>query len=75
MRDIETTDIVLAAYLKLCGCALSSIEMDDKKKGIFCFTNVDEKVLIDYDLGQAQVEPIAFNNIIRTLTRATRRLM
>lgn len=71
----KTSDIVLAAFLRLNGCEIARIEKDGYR-GTFVFdnqtTNVEEFVH-QYDLGKARVEPIAFNNMIRTLTTAVRR--
>jgi hypothetical protein len=72
-RNIETSDIVLAATLKVMGQKLDKIEKQGNR-GIFCFTDVDESLLTQFDLGQALVDPVAFNNAIKALTTATRRI-
>lgn len=72
--NIETTDIVLAATLKLCGYKLDRIEKDGKR-GIFCFSNVDSSVVDKFNLGQAEVEPVSFNNAIKALTTAVKRVL
>ncbi len=71
-RHIETSDIVLAASLKVKGYKLDRIEKQGNR-GVFCFADVDESVLTEFDLGKALVEPISFNNAIKALTTATRR--
>lgn len=73
-RHIETSDIVLAASLKVNGFKLDKIEKHGSK-GVFCFADVDETVLSEFDLGTSLVEPIAFNNAIKALTTATRRII
>lgn len=73
-RHIETSDIVLAATLKVKGYKLDKIEKQGNR-GIFCFSDVDDEVLIDYDLGKCLVEPFSFNNAIKALTTATRRIV
>lgn len=73
MRNIETSDIVLAATLKVKGQKLDRIEKQGNR-GIFCFSDVDEKLLREFDLGHSSVEPVAFNNAIKALTTATRRI-
>ena len=73
MTEITTTDIVLAAYLKTMWCTLADIEVTGNK-GEFYFTNVDDKILSDYNRGQARVEPVTFNNAIRQLTSAVNRI-
>ena len=72
-RNIETSDIVLAATLKVKGQKLDKIDKQGNR-GIFCFSDVDETMLQDFDLGNSKVEPIAFNNAIKALTTATRRI-
>lgn len=71
-KQIETSDIVLAATLKVNGQKLDRIEKQGNR-GIFCFLDVDENLLNEFDLGHALVEPVAFNNAIKALTTATRR--
>lgn len=73
-KKIETQDIVLAAALKVLGYRMDTIEKIGNK-GIFFFNEVDEAVLIDYDLGNIRVEPVSFNSAIKALTTASRRTM
>jgi len=73
IRDCETSDIVLAATLKVAGQKLDRIDKQGNR-GIFCFSDVDEATLKQFDLGQSLVEPVAFNNAIKALTTATRRI-
>ncbi len=72
-RHIETSDIVLAATLKVMGQKLDRIDKQGNR-GIFCFSDVDEDLLLSFDLGKSLVEPVAFNNAIKALTTATRRI-
>lgn len=72
-RAIETSDIVLAAALKVKGYRLERIEKQGNR-GIFCFVDVDMSTLSEFDLGECQVEPVSFNNAIKALTTATRRI-
>jgi hypothetical protein len=72
-QNLETSDIVLAATLKVMGQKLDRIEKQGNR-GIFCFLDVDETMLSEFDLGHALVEPVAFNNAIKALTTATRRI-
>lgn len=74
MRNIETSDIVLAATLRVKGFKLDRIEKQGSR-GVFCFSDVDSQVMKEFDLGQATVDPIAFNNAIKALTTATRRII
>lgn len=73
-QTISTSDIVLAATLKVKGFILNRIEKNGNK-GIFIFDDVEVTVIEDYDLGKCLVEPIAFNNAIKALTTATRRIV
>lgn len=72
-KNIQTSDIVLAASLKTKGFRLDRIEKEGNR-GIFCFTDVDSSVLTEFDLGQLSVEPVSFNNAVKALTTATRRI-
>lgn len=73
-KTIETQDIVLAATLKVLGYRLDTIQKIGNK-GIFFFTEVDETVVNDYDLGNLKVEPVSFNSAIKALTTASRRTL
>jgi hypothetical protein len=44
------------------------------QKGTFVFTNVTTEQINSYDLGNARVEPVAFNNTIKQLTTSVRRM-
>lgn len=72
-RHVETPDIVLAAALKVKGYRLDRIDKQGNR-GIFCFADVDANTLAEFDLGKCLVEPISFNNAIKALTTATRRI-
>lgn len=69
----NTSDIVLAAYLRLVGCPLTQI-LKQGQKGTFVFDDVTNELLREYDLGNASVEPVAFNNAIKSLTTSVRRI-
>ncbi len=73
MESFRTTDIVLAAVLRLQDIELIDIEIAGNK-GTFIFTNIDDEFLIQYDLGKSTVEPVAFNNMVKQLTTSVRRL-
>lgn len=73
-KNIETQDIVLAAALKVLNFRIDTIEKIGNK-GVFHFTDVEDSVLNDYDLGNLRVEPVAFNSAIKALTTASRRTM
>lgn len=71
--EYRTSDIVLASFLKLAGCQIIDIEKQGEK-GTFVFSNVRDDLIRAYDLGQAAVEPISFNNTIKQLTTSVRRM-
>ena len=73
-KDFQTSDIVLAATLKVKGFRLDRIEKEGKR-GIFCFSDVDTEVLNEFNLGQSQVEPVSLNNAVKALTTATKRIL
>jgi hypothetical protein len=68
----KTTDIVLAATLRLKNHQLVDIELRGKQ-GTFVFLDVEQEFLDDFDLGKHLVEPISFNGEIKSLTTIIRR--
>jgi hypothetical protein len=70
--EFETTDIVLAAYLKTKNFRLVEI-VKNGNKGTFVFAGVDQTFIDEYDLGEASVEPKSLNHEIKALTTAARR--
>jgi len=70
----KTSDIVLAAFLKMNSCQMSGIEKQGQK-GTFVFEQVSDALITEYDLGKARVEPVAFNNAIKSLTTSVRRIL
>lgn len=72
-QEYRTTDIVLAAFLRLNECVMLGIEKVGQR-GTFVFEQVDDNLVRTYDLGKATVEPIAFNNMIKMLTTSVRRM-
>ena len=69
----KTTDIILAACLRLNDYDMVMIEKDGNK-GTFVFADVDADFITEYDLGKVSVEPVAFNNAIKQLTTSVRRM-
>ncbi len=68
----ETVDIVLAAYLRATGYKLADI-IRQGNRGTFVFNDVPSKIVDDFYLGSALVEPKALSAEIRALTTAARR--
>lgn len=73
MNNYRTTDIILAACLRLEGFPMASIELTGTK-GTFVFDDIDYSFVDSYDLGQCRVEPISFNNMIKQLTTSVKRM-
>lgn len=71
--EYQTTDILLAAFLRLNSCKLDRI-IKDGDRGTFVFTDVSADLPTQYDLGQTLVEPISFHSMFRQLTASVRRL-
>ena len=69
----KTTDIILAACLRLNDYDMVLIEKDGNK-GTFVFADVDPDFITDYDLGKVHVEPVSFNNAINQLTTSVLRM-
>ncbi len=73
MESFRTTDIILAAVLRLSDIELIDIEINGNK-GTFIFVNISDDFISKYDLGKCLVEPVAFNNTIKQLTTSVRRM-
>lgn len=71
--EYKTTDIVLAAALRVHNYKMNSIEIIGSR-GTFVFENVDQEFLMQYDWQKCSVEPVAFNNAIKQLTTSVRRM-
>jgi hypothetical protein len=65
----RTSDIVFAAFLRSSGLPLLKIEMEGPR-GTFIFDEVPDALVMEFDLGNARVEPNRFNGIIRELSAA-----
>ena len=72
IENYQTSDIVLASYLCLVGFEVAGIECVGNK-GTFVFNGVPQKIIDDFDLGSARVEPVGFNSTIRRLTTGVKR--
>ena len=71
-KEFSTTDIVLASYLKAMGNKLIDITKLGNR-GTFIFSDIDDQIITDYDLGETRVEPKTLSAEIRALTTAARR--
>ena len=70
---IETSDICLAASLRVYGYTLQEI-LKEERRGIFVFVEVDDDIVSKYNLGQLLVEPNAFHAAVKFLTMAVKRV-
>ena len=72
-----TSDIVLAAALRMQGATLERISIttlpSGAKRGVFHFADVDDADLIAFDSGKFMVEPVTFNSEVRALNAAIKR--
>jgi hypothetical protein len=86
MTEYKTTNILLAAFLKVEGFKLDRIDMTERK-GTFVFENESDlqsriqsdtnnltQAVEQFTLGNALVEPNAFNSALRVLTGAAKNL-
>ena len=73
MSEFKTSDIILAACLKLNDVEMIRIELSGSK-GTFVFEDIDQEYVDSYDLGKCRVEPVTFNNAIKQLTTSVRRM-
>lgn len=74
IETYKTNDIILASTLKLKGYPIVDIQRHGNI-GTFVFHDVEDKHIKEFDLGQSLVEPLQFNNTIKSLTTAVRRLV
>ena len=69
----KTTDICLAAVLRINGYKLGHIELEGKR-GLFFFADVKQNLIDHYNLDQVLVEPKELNHQIRKLTTSIKQM-
>lgn len=69
-----TSHVPLAAYLKVKGAKIINIEVKDRR-GIFTFENVEREHIIDFNNGEASVEPAEYAQRMSQLTQTAKRLL
>lgn len=75
LLDIYTTSHVpLAAYLKVKGVKIINIVITDRR-GTFTFVDVDRNYIIDFNNGEALVEPGEYSAKMSQLTQTAKRLL
>lgn len=72
MLNYRTTDIVLAACLKLDLHSLECIEVVGRR-GTFVFKEVSEKFINEFNCGRVRVDPVAFHGMLRQLSTSVNR--
>ena len=73
IEKFATTDLPLAAFLKMNGYKLSEV----KSKGIkgeFVFDNVPRQLLNDYNADTCTVEPKMFSSVMRQMVQSAKRV-
>jgi len=75
--DFQTTDLVLAATLRLNDNEMTHIELSgaQRTRGIFHFKDVDSEFLDAFRDGAVRVEPAEYHFMTRRLTDAIRRMV
>lgn len=74
IKEVETTDIVLAACLMANGFKMLTIKVMGSK-GTFVFEDVNATFLTDFDLARVRIEPVSFYNTVKQLTTSVRRMI
>lgn len=69
-----TSHVPLAAYLKVKGTRIINITVKDKR-GEFVFENVDRTYIIEFNNGEASVEPAEYATKMSQLTQTAKRLL
>lgn len=69
-----TSHVPLAAYLKVKGTKIINITVKERR-GTFEFENVDRDLIIDFNNGQAMVEPAEYADKMSQLTQTAKRLL
>lgn len=72
MLQYKTTDIVLAACLKLNGYALDGIDVEGRR-GTFVFLDVDDSFINEFNCGKVRVDPVSFHGMLRQLSTSVNR--
>lgn len=67
-EEYTTSDIVLAAALRLKGKPLDRILIHEGRRGMFVFKNIDDELIDLVSMGKVLVEPFAFHAEIKHLT-------
>ena len=73
LNQYKTTDIVLAAVLKMLGYKLENIEIEGRR-GTFIFANVNPHSVDEFNYDGVRVEPKEFHAHVRTLSATINRM-
>lgn len=75
LDSYSTTHLPLATYLRLHNVQLVKVTGDEIKRGTFHFVQVPRTYIIDFNNGQALVEPNEFAIKMSQLVQTVRRTM
>lgn len=74
IHDYKTTHVPLAAYLKLKGYQVTKVSCEGRR-GVFVFAFIARDHIIDFNNGQATVEPNEFAEKMSQLTQTAKRVI
>lgn len=74
IHDYKTTHVPLAAYLRLKGVQVSKVTCEGRR-GVFVFGLVARDHIIEFNNGQAVVEPNEFAEKMSQLTQTAKRVI
>lgn len=72
--EYTTSHIPLAAFLKVRHVRIININVIDRR-GVFTFENVPRELIIEFNNGEALVEPAEYADKMSQLTQTAKRLM
>lgn len=70
----STSHVPLATYLKVKQVRIININIVDRR-GVFTFENVPRELIIEFNNGDASVEPAEYADKMSQLTQTAKRLM
>jgi hypothetical protein len=72
--NYKTSHVPLAAYLKMKGNTMNNVVIEGRR-GIFTFAFVHREHIIEFNNGQAMVEPNEFADKMSQLTQTAKRIL
>lgn len=74
LTNYKTSHVPLAAYLKIKGAQIIKVTCE-KRRGVFEFAVTQREHIIEFNDGQAQVEPNEFAEKMSQLTQTAKRVL